>query len=90
MPFRIVSRTFDLIRRGLGDFDFRADLARLDGANTLVIHGDRDPIDVSYARETARLSGARLEVLPGCGHVPYVEAPERFFSILRGFLGGLS
>jgi pimeloyl-ACP methyl ester carboxylesterase len=34
----------------------------------------------------ARGIGARFHLLPGCGHVPYVEAHEAFTSLLDDFL----
>ena len=87
-PFRVNARAAAAVRASLGDRDFRGDLGAVDGARTLVVHGDADPLDPAGARETAALLGARLEILPRCGHVPYIEAPGPFFSILRQFLGG--
>ncbi len=45
---------------------------------TLVIHGDRDEmLDVSNGELIARLiPGARLEILPGVGHLFWWEEPE--------------
>jgi pimeloyl-ACP methyl ester carboxylesterase len=86
-PFRMQARTADLIRVSLGDYDVRAEAARLDGAKVLIVHGDRDPIDPALVRALADQIGARMELIAGSGHVPYLEAPEAFFSILRGFLG---
>jgi pimeloyl-ACP methyl ester carboxylesterase len=34
------------------------------------------------------LLNAPLERLPDCGHVPYVESPERFTHVLDAFLPG--
>jgi len=51
------------------------------------LHGDHDPIDPALLEAVARRIGARFERIAGSGHVPYLEAPETFFSILRGFLG---
>ena len=86
-PFRVQSRTADLIRDSLGAYDFTEEVARLDGKRVLFLHGDRDPIDPALLRGVAERAGARFEELAGSGHVPYLEATERFFSILRGFLG---
>jgi pimeloyl-ACP methyl ester carboxylesterase len=54
----------------------------------LMIAGERDPVvPVAHAREMAdRLPKARLEVLPGVGHVPVVEAPEAMCALLEQFL----
>lgn len=88
-PFRVQARAAEVVRAGLGDFDFREELAgSLDGARTLIVHGERDPIAPELARDLAVRVGARFELLPGCGHVPYVEAPASLFGILRAFLGG--
>lgn len=55
---------------------------------TLGIAGSEDgstPPDL--VRETANLvKGSRFELIRGAGHLPMVEAPERFAEILTGFL----
>lgn len=86
-PFRVQARAAESLRQELGDHDFRAEVATVDGSQVLFVHGDRDPIDASLLEETARAMGARFERVAGAGHVPYLEAPETFFSILRAFLG---
>jgi pimeloyl-ACP methyl ester carboxylesterase len=40
------------------------------------------------AEVLAGLLGAPLERIPECGHVPYVEAPERFTGVLDAFFPG--
>lgn len=87
VPFHVQARTADIIRDSLGDYDFTEEVAGLDGRRVLFLHGDRDPIAPALLRPTAERAGARFEELAGSGHVPYLEATERFFSILRGFLG---
>ncbi len=57
----------------------------------LVICGERDRV-FPYAqgqRATSRLRQGILDLIPNCGHLPHVEQPERFISILSEFLGGL-
>ena len=55
---------------------------------TLVIHGEGDLLPVDVARELAGcISGARLELVPAAGHMPFWEAPERFFTLVDTFLG---
>jgi pimeloyl-ACP methyl ester carboxylesterase len=55
---------------------------------TLVVWGDADPIiPVSHAHAAhAAIAGSRLEILPGVGHFPQVEEPERFTRLLLDFL----
>jgi 3-oxoadipate enol-lactonase len=57
-------------------------------APTLVIHGTEDSVvDPRNADLLAdRIPGARIELLPGCGHLPFWEEPERFASPIRDFL----
>jgi proline iminopeptidase len=72
----------------LGDWDWRPSL-RAVTAPALVIHGTGDFIPLESAREwTAALPGARLLLLEGSGHFPYVEQPERFFTVVEEFLAG--
>ena len=55
---------------------------------TLIVWGDRDgsspPAHARAAHEA--IPGSRLEVLPGIGHFPHVEAPDRFVAVLSDFL----
>jgi len=59
---------------------------------TLVITGDDDRIvptkgTISLA---AKIPGARLVVIPECGHVPQEEKPGDFLAAVRGFVEGLA
>lgn len=55
----------------------------------LVIHGDQDLLPVSVAQElTTALPSARLEIVAGTGHMPFWEAPQRFFELVDHFLSG--
>lgn len=58
-------------------------------APTLVIHGSLDRlIPVAAARELVRrVPEWRLEVLEGVGHVPMMEAPDRFMRVLNRWDG---
>lgn len=62
-------------------------LARYAGP-ALVVVGEHDVVTpLEKARQLADLvSGARLEVVPGAGHLPNQEQPERFNALLDGFL----
>jgi pimeloyl-ACP methyl ester carboxylesterase len=55
---------------------------------TLVIWGTLDRVIPCYqAREAiARLKHGQLELIPGCGHLPQVERPDRFLAALGPFL----
>lgn len=57
-------------------------------APTLIIWGEGDAIiPVRHAREWARLiPHARVKTFPGTGHIPMVEAPAAFNSVLLEFL----
>jgi pimeloyl-ACP methyl ester carboxylesterase len=57
-------------------------------APTLVIVGDQDAlIPPSYGREIARaIPRSELLVLPGCGHNPFIEAPEAVVPGIVDFL----
>lgn len=73
----------------------RPDVARwiLDGieAPVLAIHGDRDRlVPVGYARGAVRSHPWwDLHVLSGVGHVPQMEAPERWLAAADDWLGRL-
>ncbi|HEY8471953.1 MAG TPA: alpha/beta hydrolase [Natronosporangium sp.] len=52
----------------------------------LVIFGAADPRwNPASAREYAAVPGARIELLPGVGHIPMLEAPEPTGNLLLGF-----
>jgi proline iminopeptidase len=71
-----------------GPYDWRP-LARRVGAPALVVHGGADPIPLAGSAEWARaLPRGRLEVIPGAGHFPHAERPERFFPAVEAFLAG--
>jgi proline iminopeptidase len=84
-PFRITERTRAEVWSSLGDFDLRPSLQALE-LPALVLHGDADPIPWATARETADCLRAEFQLLPDCGHVPYVEAFVDFVRIMDGFL----
>jgi len=54
---------------------------------TLVIWGDADRIVPQSSMRTyaEAIDGARLEVLPGCGHRPEIEGSERFTELVGDF-----
>ena len=72
----------------LGEWDWRPALGAIT-APALVIHGTADFIPPESAREwAAALPNARLLILDGSGHFPYLELPGRFFEAADAFLRG--
>lgn len=54
----------------------------------LFVHGELDPIPLwSTARTAALIPGALVETIPGCGHFPWLEAPEAFHRAVERLLG---
>ncbi len=54
----------------------------------MAIWGDRDsiiPVDHAYAAHEAR-TDSRLEILPGVGHFPQVEAPNEVVELIEDFI----
>lgn len=54
----------------------------------LIVWGARDPIiPASHGEEAHRvLPGSKLEIFDGVGHMPQIEQPVRFISVLEDFL----
>ncbi len=59
-----------------------------DAMPTMIIWGDADPIiPVSHAEAAHEtMPGSRVEILPGVGHFPQVETPEKVVELLEDFL----
>jgi pimeloyl-ACP methyl ester carboxylesterase len=55
---------------------------------TLILWGIEDRVLPFWQAQDAltRLKKGSLELIPNCGHLPHVEHPERFVSILGDFL----
>ncbi len=73
--------------RALARVDLRAALPQI--ANpTLVVVGSLDAATPpALAREVAAgIPGANLVEIPGCGHCPPLEQPEKFLEIVEPFL----
>ena len=67
-------------------YDWRARLRAL-SIETLVLHGELDPLPRTLSSESSYiLSSAHHVVVPSSGHMPFWEAPERFFSLVESFL----
>ena len=75
-----------LARLRHGGYDWRPRL-RAFSIETLVIHGELDPLPRTLFSDTPYiLSNARHVVVPSSGHMPFWEAPERFFAEVESFL----
>ena len=57
-------------------------------APALIIWGDRDQeVPRSSMEIMARgINGSRLEIMGGAGHFPFVDMPDRFAELVKGFL----
>ncbi len=84
-PFRVVGRVQQSVWESLGDFDLIHDLTGI-RIPSIMIAGRDDPIPLASTVEAARALGTDLVVLDECGHVPYVEQPQRLFAALDPFL----
>ena len=75
--------------RGEG-YDWRNRLGAV-SAPTLILHGALDPLPpfvplAVSGTDSYILKNARQIVVPSSGHMPFWEAPERFFSLIESFL----
>ena len=84
-PFRVVGRVQQSTWESLGDFDLRADLARL-GTPARIVHGRDDPIPAASSIDVARALRTEVVLIDHCGHVPFVERPHELWRVLDPFL----
>jgi proline iminopeptidase len=84
-PFVVKQSAEAAVWSSLGEYDLRPSLSAL-SLPALVVHGAEDPIPLATARATAEALRAPLVALESCGHVPYVEAPERLLAAALPFL----
>jgi len=71
----------------LATLDLRPELSKVK-VPTLVLVGEQDeatppPMSVELA---AALPDARLKIIPGCAHVPQLQAPDLFLQMIDDFL----
>lgn len=85
-PFRVTGRVQQSIWESLGGFDLSHDLTRVH-CPAIVVHGRQDPIPLASSKSIATALDAEFVPLDDCGHVPYVEQPEKLFAALREFFG---
>ncbi|GFO54191.1 O-methylpimelyl-ACP methylesterase [Geomonas sp. Red276] len=71
----------------LSTADLRMGLSAVDRP-ILLVHGEQDAICPASASTfmAERMPHATLEIMPGCGHAPFMTQPERFNEIVRTFL----
>ena len=72
---------------GYGNFDYPPHLERV-SRPTLVIVGEHDRTTTPRAATALHkgIRGSELAVIPGVGHMSYVEAPEPYMNAVRAFL----
>jgi pimeloyl-ACP methyl ester carboxylesterase len=76
-----------VLEQGVIDSDLQRTLPKLT-APTLLIWGSKDPIMEEEVRQTLReaLPRAQVQVLPGLGHNPFWEDPQRVAALINKFL----
>ena len=84
-PFRVTGRTQQEVWASLNGYDLRPALSHLQ-IPAIVLQGAEDVIPVEASRTLATLLQAEFHLLPGSGHVPYIEAFEEFARLLDRFL----
>ena len=81
-----VGRTIRHVLGPLGNYDWKKEVSSLK-VPTLVIQGEKDRIvPMEGSRIWAARPNARLLIIPGSGHFPFVEKPEVFFPAIDNFL----
>jgi len=72
---------------GYGNFDYPPQLGRI-SKPTLVIVGEHDRATTPRAARVLHegIPDSELVVVPGAGHMSFVEAPEPYFGAVRAFL----
>lgn len=72
---------------GYGDFDYTRELSRV-AKPTLVIVGEHDRCTTPRAARVLHegIADSELVVVPGTGHMSFVEAPDAYLDAVRGFI----
>lgn len=72
---------------GYGDFDYSPHLERV-RRPTLVIVGEHDRTTPQRAAQALHegIRGSELVVIPGAGHMSYVESPDAYLAAVRAFV----
>lgn len=86
--FEVFPSAGELTAESLTTLDLTEGLRRFDGP-VLMVMGSEDPFGVEWATATQRAFTsiqARLEILEACGHLGWMECPDRFFPVVESFL----
>lgn len=75
----------------LGAFtaDYRPALKKIDKPTLIVVAGGENPWRPKYEEMQQLVPGSRLEAIDGAGHALFVDQPERFNTLVAGFLAAL-
>ena len=87
---QITEKAHQLTSRVLETLDLTDALSSYRG-RALVIFGVADPIGLpasEVTRDALANSQLRYEIIERCGHMPWLEAPDRFRALLEAWLGG--
>jgi proline iminopeptidase len=84
-PFRVVGRVQQSTWASLGDFDLRPGIERL-RLPACIVFGSDDPIPAASSIDVSRALQTVPAVLEHCGHVPYVEQPQKLWEAIDPFL----
>jgi proline iminopeptidase len=78
-------------QQGYGEFDYLPELGRV-RKPTLVIVGEHDRTTTTRAARALHggIEGSELVVVPGVGHMSFVEASEAYLAAVRRFLRGVA
>lgn len=79
----------EVLRAGLNillENDFRPEAVKL-AQPVSIVHGERDTLAPAEAARwlAAQLPGARLTLIPGCAHAPFLSHPKVFLQQVREF-----
>jgi pimeloyl-ACP methyl ester carboxylesterase len=67
-------------------YDWRPSIQSIN-VPTLVVHGADDALPLAVSESNSYIiPNARHEVIPSSGHMPFWEAPQRFFELIESFL----
>jgi pimeloyl-ACP methyl ester carboxylesterase len=83
-----VASYLDVARRLIPELRSPYELSQID-TRVLLVWGDRDRLVFHRGAERVLdvVPGSKLEVLPGIGHCPQIEAPDRLMELLLSFSG---